>query len=95
MTEADIPLLPRGVRMHEDAVRGITVLLGPERVLMLDEVGAAILSRVDGRATLGAICDGLARDFAAPRAEIAADVAEYLRDLAEKRLLDLAEPVDA
>ena len=37
MTGADVPFLPRGVRTHFDAVRQFDVLLGPERVLVLDQ----------------------------------------------------------
>jgi pyrroloquinoline-quinone synthase len=46
-TEA-VPALPRGVRVHEDRVRGMTVLLAPERVVKLDAIGAAILAEADG-----------------------------------------------
>ncbi len=38
------PLLPRGVRLHDDRVRGVPVLLGPERAVILDAIGQAILS---------------------------------------------------
>ena len=42
----DVAFLPRGVRTHLDTVRGTEVLLAPERVLMLDEIGLAILSHL-------------------------------------------------
>ena len=90
MEAGAIPVLPRGVRMQADRVRGGTVLLGPERVLLLDEIGVAILSRVDGRASVGAITADLARSYDAPESEIAGDVAEYLSDLAAKRLVERA-----
>ena len=45
---AVIPVLPRGVRLHWDVVRSALVLLAPERALMLDAVGHAILSRTKG-----------------------------------------------
>ena len=47
MTPADPPFLPRGVRLHQDLVRGVPVLLGPETALMLDPVGQAVLAEVD------------------------------------------------
>lgn len=86
-----IPTLPRGVRCHYDRVRDTDVLLGPERVLMIDQIGSAILSRVDGTANIAEICDRLAETFAAPRDVIEPDVISYLEDLAEKRLLELRD----
>lgn len=80
----DVAYLPRGVRTHRDAVRGADVLLGPERVLMLDQVGHAILSRLDGAATVGAVVAELAEVFAAPADVIGPDVTEYLQDLVQK-----------
>ncbi|MEM7269051.1 MAG: pyrroloquinoline quinone biosynthesis peptide chaperone PqqD [Pseudomonadota bacterium] len=85
------PALPRGVRLHWDKVRDTHVLLGPERALMLDPIAHAILSRVDGKATEAAICDDLAATFGAPRDQVGADVAAMLRDLADKRLVELSD----
>jgi pyrroloquinoline quinone biosynthesis protein D len=83
------PVLPRGVRLHWDAVRGSHVLLAPERALMLDEVGHAILARVDGVTEVATLVAGLAADFDAPVAEVGPDVAEFLEGLARERLVDL------
>ncbi len=83
------PVLPPGVRLHWDAVRGTHVLLAPERALMLDEIGHAILSRVDGKTALQALIAGLAADFDAPAAEVGPDVAEFLDGLVRERLVDL------
>ena len=88
MTPQCVPCLPRGVRLADDRVRGLRVLLGPERVLMLDQIGDAVLSRVDGARSVRAISEDLARTFAAPRDQIETDVLAYLDDLAEKRLLE-------
>ena len=89
MTITTIPHLPRGVRLHHDRVRGTMVLLAPERALMLDEVGAAILARVDGAAGIGEIAEALARDYDAQGEEVSSDVAEFLSGLARERLVDL------
>ena len=86
---ARIPVLPRGVRLHHDRVRGVEVLLGPERTLMLDGIGHAILSEVDGARSVAAISDNLAARFDAPRDRVGADVSAFLADLADKRLVDL------
>lgn len=87
---SDIPFLPRGVRCQFDRVRGVEVLLGPERVLMLDDIGKAVLGRVDGRASVDSIADGLAQDYDAPKALILEDVLAYLGDLFDKRLVECA-----
>lgn len=80
----DIAFLPRGVRTHRDKVRSADVLLGPERVLVLDQIGLAILSRLDGVASVADISEDLAKTFAAPRDVIEPDVIEYLEDLRDK-----------
>ncbi len=84
-----VPRLPRGVRLHDDRVRGCPVLLGPERAVMLDPVGAAILGELDGARSLGEIAARLAERYAAPAEEIGADVAAFVADLAERRLVEL------
>lgn len=90
MTAAsDIPALPRGVRLHPDRVRGLTVLLAPERVLTIDATGEAIISRVDGKRSIAEIAADLASAYAAPAEVIEPDVIEFLADLAEKRMVDL------
>jgi pyrroloquinoline quinone biosynthesis protein D len=67
------------------------VLLGPETALMLDQIGAVILKEIDGRRSVAAIAGDLARRFGAPKDQVGADVAEFLQDLAEKRLVDLTD----
>jgi len=89
MAEAAVPSLPRGVRLHWDRVREAWVLLAPERVLKLDPVGHAVLAKVDGVMSFGAIVDGLAADYAAPRERIAEDAGRFLAGLAERRMLDV------
>ncbi|MEH7827980.1 pyrroloquinoline quinone biosynthesis peptide chaperone PqqD [Gemmobacter denitrificans] len=83
------PVLPRGTRLHQDRVRGSMVLLAPERALILDEVGAAILAEVDGVAPISLIAARLAGRYQAPVDEIAADCREFLLGLASDRLVDL------
>ncbi|MXP63616.1 pyrroloquinoline quinone biosynthesis peptide chaperone PqqD [Roseomonas sp. M0104] len=83
------PSLAPQVRLRHDAARGQWVLLAPERVVVLDEVAHAILSRLDGRTTIDGIAAALAREYEAPPAEIAADVREALEDLHRKGLVRL------
>ena len=88
MTNAPIPSLPRGVRRHFDQLRGVSVLLGPERVIMLDDIGCAILDEVDGISHVRTISETLASRYGAPKDAVLADVVEFLTDLADKKLLD-------
>ena len=96
MTAADtlsdpVVRMPRGVRLHDDRVRGVPVLLGPERALILDEIGQAILSELGAGLRLSVLIDRLATGYAAPRDEIAGDVRAFLDDLQAQRLLDYAD----
>ena len=86
-----VPLMPRGVRLHDDRVRGTMVLLAPERAVMLDDAGAAILAEVDGQRSVTAIAARLAERYAAPLAEIEGDVRDFLSDLQAQRILDWAD----
>lgn len=82
-----LPYLPRGVRLHDDKLRGIRVLLAPERAIQLDAIGDAILSELDGKRRLGEIIDHLAAAYQAPRDQIATDVREFLGGLVERRMV--------
>lgn len=84
-----VPVLPRGVRLKIDEVRGRTVLLGPERTIDLDPVAAAIAGAVDGKRSLNEILDHLCAAYNAPREEIEADVTAFLLELADRRLLEI------
>ena len=89
IAESDRPALPRGVRLQFDAVRGAWTLLAPERALLLDAVGEAILNEVDGERDVAEIAARLAERFAAPLDEILTDTREFLDGLADRRLVDL------
>lgn len=89
LDDAVVPSLPRGVRVHRDEVREAWVLLAPERVLKLDPVGLAVLERVDGSKSFGAIVDALALAYSAPREQIAGDAGRFLDGLAARRMVDL------
>ena len=83
----DRPYLPRGVRMHKDRVRGGTVLLAPEKAILLDDIGVAILSRVDGTRSFGEIIPDLAQAFKAPPDQIETDVQRLLGGLRARMYL--------
>ncbi|MBB94437.1 MAG: pyrroloquinoline quinone biosynthesis peptide chaperone PqqD [Rhodobacteraceae bacterium] len=90
MTTDRIPVIPRGVRRHHDAVRGREVLLGPERALMLDDTAVAILAAVDGTRSLGDIAGHLSAAYNAPRDVIEPDVVAFLDGLADQMLIAYA-----
>jgi pyrroloquinoline quinone biosynthesis protein D len=86
-----VPRLARGVKLREDKARGRWVLLAPERMLVPDETAIEVLKLVDGVRSLDAVAEALAARFAAPREEIAADVAEMLVELKERGVVELPE----
>lgn len=83
------PRLPRGVRLTHSEAQGGYVLLAPERVIKADPVAVEILKRCTGEATFSEIVDDLAKSFNAPRERIEIDAAVMLRQLADKKLLEL------
>ena len=85
-----VPVMPRGVRLHNDRVRDQWVLLAPERAVALDPVGLAILNEIDGKRSFGAITAGLAKKYDAPEARIAEDAGNFLRGLMDRRFLEVA-----
>lgn len=89
LAAGDIPFLPRGVRLHHCAVRKGWFLLAPERAVKMDPIGAAILNVVDGARPIEAVVEKLASDFKAPADQVAKDVAAFLTDLRNKRMLEV------
>jgi pyrroloquinoline quinone biosynthesis protein D len=82
------PKLPRGVRLRHDRIRERWVLLAPERIFEVDDIGVEILKRCDGRG-LAAMLQDLATTFSATPEEIRGDVESFLKGFAEKRVLEL------
>lgn len=81
------PRLAPGVRLQHDRTRAQWVLLAPERVVELDEIAHAIVSRCDGARSLAAIAAELAAQFEADPSEVEGDVLELAAQLVDKRLL--------
>jgi coenzyme PQQ biosynthesis protein PqqD len=84
-----VPRLPRGVRLRHDQARSRWVLLAPERIFEIDEIGVEILKRCDGSSSIGQIAEDLASSFEAPLEEVRPDVEDFFRDFAAKRVIDL------
>ncbi|AHD11603.1 pyrroloquinoline quinone biosynthesis peptide chaperone PqqD [Phaeobacter gallaeciensis] len=87
MQPQNVPYLPRGVRTQFDKLRQVEVLLGPERVLILDQVGVAVLERLDGVASLRGISQALSDVYDAPLDVIEPDVIAFVQDLREKGMV--------
>lgn len=89
LSQADVPVIPRGVRLHHDTVRDQWVLLAPERTVALDSIGHAILCEIDGARTFGAITGGLAEKYGAPVDQVAQDAGKFIRGLMDRRILEV------
>lgn len=88
LIETDQVRLAPGVALRRDQVRDQWQLLAPERVLLLDDVSLAVVQQVKQPDTsIGTAIDQLAREFNAPRSEIAGDVVELLVDMLAKGFL--------
>lgn len=81
------PAFTRYSRLHEDVVRRRKVILAPERAYELDAIGLAVLSLLDGVASVADISRSLAATYSAPVDVIERDVIALLQGLADKRLL--------
>lgn len=80
------PRLAPCVRLHWDPVRVHHVLLLPERVLVLNATGAAILVRCDDTHTYAGIVDELGAIFGTM---VEQEVAVFLRQMVHRRLVVL------
>ncbi|TAM11164.1 MAG: pyrroloquinoline quinone biosynthesis peptide chaperone PqqD [Nevskiaceae bacterium] len=87
VTEAAVPRLGVGVRLHHDAVRDTWGLLAPERLFKLDAQATEIMKLVDGQRSVAGIVDSLVVRYHAPRDVIARDVCAMLQGLADKNVV--------
>jgi pyrroloquinoline quinone biosynthesis protein D len=88
LKDSDCPVILRGVRPHFDKVRGVWLLLAPERALKLDDIGRAILDQVDGKRTFAEITNILADKYDAPLDRISGDARTYLSGLMARRFVE-------
>lgn len=89
ITATTVLRLPRGVRMRFDEARDQWILLGPERVLKLDDIALEILKRCDGERDLQTIIDDLANAFEADAGVIELDVKAFVADLKARGFIEL------
>ncbi len=90
MNAGDIPFLPRGVRVKECKIRKGWFLLAPERAVKLDQVGAHILSALDGQRDFAGVVAHLVAKFDAPVERIEADAGKFLTDMVNRRMVEVA-----
>lgn len=64
------------------------MLLAPERIFEIDQIGVEILKRCDGRSFPALVAD-LAKEFEATPEQISSDVEAFLKGFADKRVLEL------
>jgi len=83
MSDEPKPKLAPGVKLRDDAQRG-AVLLGPERILELDEIARAVVSQFDGKKRVSEIAAALAKEYDAKADDIRADIEHLLKDLTAK-----------
>jgi pyrroloquinoline quinone biosynthesis protein D len=84
LTPDSVPKLPRMTRLHFDPVRQRPVLLYPEGAVLLNDTGAAILELCDGSHTVAQIVRILTERY---QVDVAGDVTDYLRLMAERELI--------
>jgi len=80
------PRLRAHLRLQWDPVREKQVLLGPEKVVVLNETAAAILARCDGQRTVSDIAGDLGTQY---QRAVDDDVLTLLKRLAEKGLIEV------
>ena len=81
--------LPTGVRLKKDEARDRHVLLAPERALVMDPIGIAILREIDGVKTVRQMIGLLAQTYSADPDVIGRDVTAFLAELASRRMLEI------
>lgn len=81
------PRLAAKASFRRDAVRGKSILLYPEGVLVLNPTAEAILSLCDGRRTTDEIAATLAERYGGDPVAVRTDVWNFLGELAERGLL--------
>jgi len=89
MTDVAIPRFKPGVRLSPRSNGREATLNAPERVLVLDQIAEAIVSRIDGKSDAEAIARELCVYFQAPYDTVIADVKEFLGELAAKGYVTL------
>ena len=78
LDDAAVPELARRFRFQWEPAQQSHVLLFPEGMIKLGDSAGEIMKRVDGKASVGAIIEGLQQAF--PGADLRADVVQFLKE---------------
>ncbi len=81
--------LAQKTRLRLDHKTGKYVLLFPEKGLLLNPTGAAILKRCTGEQTLSAIITALSLEFASDAEKVRAEVVPFVQRLLDRGLLQV------
>lgn len=76
------PCLSAQARLKYDHLRKTDLMLMPEKVIVLNSTGAAILQLCDGRRTVSEIACALEKDYGA--GELLPDVLAFLKDVSSQ-----------
>jgi pyrroloquinoline quinone biosynthesis protein D len=87
ISETSRPKLPRHIKLRYDEVRSTWMILGPERVFVLDAIAVAVLKLCDGQRTVEDIAEELAQSYSAPKERILSDIVSMLQDLSDKAVV--------
>jgi len=79
------PRLAPGVRLNANGEK----LLGPERILELDDIAQAVVRELDGKKRVSEIAAILAKEYNERESVIRADIDVLIADLAKKGYLKL------
>lgn len=87
MTLESRPALQPRVKFRHDAVRGLWVILAPERILTPNETAADVLRLCNGERTVAEIAAELAATYDADPGTIGADIIPVLQGLVDAGVL--------
>lgn len=82
-----MPRLAPGARLAFDGRRGQWLIQAPERIVVLDEIAHAVVTRLDGQTRIAQVVAALADDYEALPAEVEADVTHLIADLIDRGVL--------
>lgn len=88
MSDDPKPKLSPGVRMRVDPSRG-AMLLGPERILELDEIAQSIVEQFDGQRRVSDIAAAMAKEYNEKAEVIRKDIDALVADLKSKGYVKL------
>jgi len=84
--------LRRGVRLVHDPATNRSMLLSPERGLVLGPTAEAVVRLLDGTRDLDTVVATLVAEFSADRRELELDVSALASDLLRLRLVSVRPP---